>query len=250
METIKVEKSKQLQEIVRNGVEHILRLALETEINRFILSHEDRVSEEGLKQIVRNGYHRSRSVQCGIGSIEVSVPRSRDRGKNVTDKTVFQSRIIPRYLRRVDELDNLIPDYYLQALMTGDFSDLLTLLLGDEEEILSTSSVEWLEDEWRREYYDRYVQPDRHDKHDEGWGDGNWYPWIFIGLIGDGGYFNFSDQTEGYGRNKAPAPTDDLTRTNEPTFTATGGRTYGINGYDSGIKPVFMSIKPVRIPTM
>ncbi|MCP5046444.1 MAG: hypothetical protein GY940_04680 [bacterium] len=251
------EKSKQLQEIVRTGVQHMLKLALEAELNQFIRSHNNLVGEDGLKQIVRNGYHRPRSVQCGIGSIEVSVPRSRDRRKNVTHKTVFQSRIIPRYLRKVDALDDLIPDFYLNGLMTGDFSDVFTLLLGENEEILSASSVKWLEEEWKREYYDRYDCHNRDDRfepdamHERGWGegeDGEWYPWIFIGLIGDSGYFN--GHADGYGRNKAPAPDDDLTKTNKPTFIATSGRTYGINGCHSGIKPLFMDGKPVQMPAM
>ncbi|MCP5053620.1 MAG: hypothetical protein GY940_41015 [bacterium] len=252
-----VEKSKQLQEIVRTGIQHMLKLALETEIDQFIGNHNDRVGEDGLKQIVRNGYHRVRSVQCGIGSIEVSVPRSRDRSKNVKNKTLFQSRIIPRYLRRVDELDGLLPDFYLKGLMTGDFSGVFSLLLGgtgeDEcggEEILSTSWVKWLEDQWKREYYDRYYRDDHHDKHDEGWGDGEWYPWIFIGLGGDGGYDYFSGHVEGYGRNKAPAPIDGLPKTNEPTFIATGGWTYGINEYGSGIKPLFTVCKPVQVSSV
>ncbi|MCP5048760.1 MAG: hypothetical protein GY940_16435 [bacterium] len=238
------EKSKQLEEIVRTGVQHILKLALEAEINQFIGSHNNRVGEDGLKQIVRNGYHRVRSVRCGIGSIEVSVPRSRDRRKDAENNTLFQSRIIPRYLRRVDSLDDLIPDFYLKGLMTGDFSGVFSLLLGEDEEMLSSSSLKWLEDEWKREYYERYGRNDDHDREP---GDGEWYPWIFIGLIGDNGYF--SSHPKGCGRNKAPTPGEALPKTNEPTFIATGGRTYGINGYHSGIKRSFSAFKPVQVST-
>ncbi|MCP5053846.1 MAG: hypothetical protein GY940_42155 [bacterium] len=248
METFKVEKSQQFREIVRFGVQRILELALEAEITGFIRSHDDWVGEDGLKQIVRNGYHRERNVQCGIGSVRVTVPRSRDRRKNAADQTVFQSRIIPRYMRRVDELDKLIPDFYLKGLMTGDFSPVFSLLLGEDEEIFSASSVKWLEEEWKREYYDRYGGTDSHDKHDGGPGEGEWYPWIFIGLMGNGGYFN--SHVDGYGRHKALAPGDGLTKTNEPDFIATGGQTYGINGHGSGIKPLFMDCKPVRMPTV
>ncbi|MCP5051000.1 MAG: hypothetical protein GY940_27800 [bacterium] len=239
------EKSKQLQEIVRTGVQHMLKLALEAEINQFIRSHDHWVGQDGLKQIVRNGFHRSRSVRCGIGSIEVSVPRSRDRRQDVKKNTVFQSRIVPRYLRRVDALDDLIPDYYLKASMTGDFSDVFSLLLGEDEEILSNSSVQWLREQWEKEYYDRYEQRDRHAPHDEGWGDGDWYPWIFIGLCGDGEYF--SNHPKGFGRNKAPTPIEALPKTNEPAFIAASGRTDEINGYDSGIKRSFSAFKPVQV---
>ncbi|MCP5049025.1 MAG: hypothetical protein GY940_17780 [bacterium] len=259
------ETSKQLQEIVRTGVQHILKLALEAEINQFIRSHNDLAGEDGLKQIVRNGYHRVRSVKCGIGSIEVSVPRSRDRRKNVARQTVFQSRIIPRYLRRVDALDALIPQFYLKGLKTGDFSDVFSLLLDgageDGEEILSTSWVKWLEDQWKRDYYDRYEQHDRYVPHDQGWGDGDWFPWIFIGLGGDGEYF--SSHSESYGWNKAPTPIDGLPKINtqlrnrgsmdflsiEQDLIATSGQTYRKNGYDSGSELLFSASKPIRVPT-
>ncbi|MCP5048512.1 MAG: hypothetical protein GY940_15185 [bacterium] len=142
-------KRNQLSEVVRSGLQHLLELALEAEINQFIRGHDHRVGEDGLKQIVRNGYHGERTVLCAIGSITLSVPRSRDQRKNVSHKTVFQSRIVPRYLRTIDALNDLIPEFYLKGMMTGDFSGVFSLLLGEEGAILSTSSEEWLYDKWK-----------------------------------------------------------------------------------------------------
>ncbi|MCP5053717.1 MAG: hypothetical protein GY940_41510 [bacterium] len=124
---------KPFQVIIREGLETLLTVMLEKEITAFIGMHSHRVSSDGLKQIVRNGFHKERTIACGMGDIRISVPRSRDRRSGVTDKLVFQSRIIPRYMRRVAELDSYVPYLYYKGLLNGDFSQLLALLLGEEE---------------------------------------------------------------------------------------------------------------------
>ena len=107
---------------------------LEKEITAFVQRYGHLKDSAGLKQIVRNGFHKERFVSCGIGEIRVSVPRSRDRRSGVSGKLVFQSRIIPRYMRNVAELDVYVPFLYFKGMMNGDFSDLEALLMGEEEQ--------------------------------------------------------------------------------------------------------------------
>ncbi|MCP5050972.1 MAG: hypothetical protein GY940_27660 [bacterium] len=142
---------KPVREIIREGVQEILRLALEAEVSDFILCLDDKVNPDGLKRIVRNGYHRERVVQCGVGAITLSVPRTRDRGKAKEDNIIFQSRIIPRYLRKVHELDSLIPFLYFKALLNGDFSEVFSLLLGEEDTFSGPAAVT-LKREWDEDY--------------------------------------------------------------------------------------------------
>lgn len=135
---------KSLQEIVRLGAEQMLKLAVDAEIKKFMDSYKELVDENGLQQIVRHGYHRERSIQTGIGKIQVSVPRSRDRRKELNDeeKIIFQSHIIPRYLRRSKELTEFIPYLYLKGISTGDFSDVLSHLMGQEVSCSPSTVVE------------------------------------------------------------------------------------------------------------
>ncbi|MCP5049681.1 MAG: hypothetical protein GY940_21100 [bacterium] len=140
---------KPVQEVIRTGLEELLRAVLEKEMDEFIRKHRDDIGPGGLKEIVRNGYHKERAIQCSVGAVRVAVPRSRDRGKRRKKKITFQSRIIPRYMRRVDELDALIPTLYLEGLLSGDFSDIFSLLLGEADDpLLPVSAVEELKAQW------------------------------------------------------------------------------------------------------
>jgi hypothetical protein len=123
-----------LLERIRHGLEDLLEDILEKEITAFIRKHSRMKNSSGLKQIVRNGFHKERKVSCGIGEITVSVPRSRDRRVGVAEKITFQSGIIPRYMRKVPELDRYALALYIKGMQNGDFSDLYELLLGDAEE--------------------------------------------------------------------------------------------------------------------
>jgi hypothetical protein len=46
----------------------------------FLAVHADQVDEEGRRRLVRHGHAPKRSLQTGIGPIEVRRPRVRDRG--------------------------------------------------------------------------------------------------------------------------------------------------------------------------
>jgi len=140
-----------LSEIARQGAQQMLKLALEAEIEEFIKSYQNEKTSAGLQRIVRNGFHQERAIQTGIGEVKVSVPRSRDQEKNTPDKKSFQSLIIPRYLRRSQDIEELIPLLYLKGISSGDFSDVLSKLVGREIS-LSSNTVARLKKEWLNEY--------------------------------------------------------------------------------------------------
>lgn len=142
-----------LSEIARQGAQQMLKLALEGEIEDFINFYKDEKTTAGIQRIVRNGYHQERSIQTGVGELNVSVPRSRDREKNPMDKKEFQSGIVPRYLRRSKDIEELIPLLYLKGISSGDFSEVLSKLVGREVS-LSSNTVGRLKKEWLAEYGD------------------------------------------------------------------------------------------------
>jgi transposase-like protein len=80
-----------------------------------------------------------------MGSIQVRRPRVRGLDGR------FESRILPLFKRRTQELGKLLPELYLHGLAEGDFELALRGLLGDSAP-LSEAAVARLKGEWQTEY--------------------------------------------------------------------------------------------------
>ena len=98
---------------------------------------------------MRNGYLPERSIQTGIGSIPVKVPRVRDRSGSGIQYT---SRLVPRYLRKTKNIEELLPVLYLKGISTGDFEGALTSLVGPEAVGFSSTTISRLKQGWQGEY--------------------------------------------------------------------------------------------------
>jgi hypothetical protein len=80
---INPEQINPLQELLREGAHRMLATPIEAEIEAFIAQHQ------GIKAaIVRNGYLPTRSIQTGLGDIDVKVPKVRDRSGSGINLTV------------------------------------------------------------------------------------------------------------------------------------------------------------------
>ena len=118
-----------LTDILRRGAKKLLAQAIEAEISEYLEQYGNERLEDGKKAVVRNGYLPERTVQTGIGDVEVKIPKIRDRaGQN----RKFSSAIIPPYLKRSKNLSELLPVLYLKGISTGDFSEALSSILGKE----------------------------------------------------------------------------------------------------------------------
>ena len=103
----------------------MLALAIETKVEEFINQYHTLKDEGGRRAIVRNGYLPERDILTGLGSIPVSVPRVRDRRKEVSQPVQFTSSILPKYLRKTKSMEELIPWLYLKGVSTNDFPEAL-----------------------------------------------------------------------------------------------------------------------------
>jgi transposase-like protein len=147
-----VEISKDyLTSIARRGARRFLAQALELEIEEFMQSRSHIQTEGGHQAIVRNGYYPERSIQTGIGEIEVRKPRIRDR-RPADQRETFTSQILPPYLRRSKSIEELIPWLYLRGISTGDFTQALKAILGESASGLSATTVTRLKRIWEDEY--------------------------------------------------------------------------------------------------
>ena len=132
----------------------MLQAAIETEVSDFLLSHSDRVDDQGRRQVVRNGYLPSREIQTGAGPLDIAQPRVRDNSPDKTNRVSFSSSILPRYLRRSKSIEELLPWLYLKGISTGDFNEALQSLLGENAANLSPNTIVRLKEKWATEYDD------------------------------------------------------------------------------------------------
>ena len=142
-----------LEEALRQGAYQMLVKAVECEVSDFIDRHKQLLDEKGQRLVVKNGYHPEREILTGLGPILVRQPRIDDRKiRENPDEPVFSSGIIPKYLRRVASIDNLIPILYLKGISTGDFPSALAALLGENARGISASTVVRLKEQWEKDY--------------------------------------------------------------------------------------------------
>ena len=92
----------------------------------------------------RNGYGKPRQLTLGGGTIRLRRPRVRGLEER------FESRVLPLFVRRSQEVSALLPELYLHGLAEGDFDLALRGLLG-EEAALSASTVARLKSKWQAE---------------------------------------------------------------------------------------------------
>ncbi|MFZ2314618.1 MAG: IS256 family transposase [Gammaproteobacteria bacterium] len=137
-----------LTEVLRSGARKLLAAAVNAEVEEFLSQHN---SEEGIARFVRNGYLPEREIQTGIGDVAVQVPRVRDR-MNAPDEIRFGSSVIPKYLRRSGNMNDLLPLLYLKGISSNDFADALKPLVGDEARNLSPGVIGRLKAVWEDEY--------------------------------------------------------------------------------------------------
>jgi hypothetical protein len=66
--------SDALTELLRDGARQMLALAVEAEVQEFLLRHRSHQDEGRRQRLVRNGYLPERTLQTGLGAIGVRAP--------------------------------------------------------------------------------------------------------------------------------------------------------------------------------
>lgn len=138
--------------VLREGARRMLMQAIEAEVEAFLAAHAALVDEQGRRRLVRNGHAPERRLQSGLGPLEVRRPKLRDRGVAGEEPIRFTSAILPAYLRRTKNLEELLPWLYLKGVSTGQFAEALTALLGPEAPGLSAATVRRLTEAWQEEH--------------------------------------------------------------------------------------------------
>jgi putative transposase len=141
-------KGMSLDDLVRRGARQVIQQAIEGELTQLLEQYENVKTLHGRRSVVRNGYLPEREVLTGAGPVGVKVPKVRDRsGSGVK----FNSAIVPPYVRKSPRVSAALPWLYLKGISTGDMSDALGVLLGEDAKGLSANVVSRLKAQWADE---------------------------------------------------------------------------------------------------
>jgi transposase-like protein len=135
-----------LEEFTRSRIQTWIQYLLEEEVTELLGRRKsERRDPVEASAGYRNGHGKTRRLSMMAGTIEVSRPRVRDLEQR------FESRLLPLFVRRTEQVGELLPQLYLHGLAQGDFELALRGLLGDGAP-LSASSIERLRAKWQLEY--------------------------------------------------------------------------------------------------
>lgn len=137
---------EQLETMARERIQEFVQALLEEEVTALVGRRKsERREAVDAPAIYRNGHGKPRRLAMMGGTIEVRRPRLRGLEER------FESRILPLFRRRTEQVSQLLPELYLHGLAQGDFELALRGLLG-ESAPLSASSIERLRGKWVAEY--------------------------------------------------------------------------------------------------
>lgn len=138
-----------LDDLVRRGARQVIQQAIETELAELLVSCANVRTLQGKQAVVRNGYLPQRELLTGAGPIPVKVPKVRDRSRSGIK---FNSNIVPPYIRKSPCVSAALPWLYLKGISTGDMSEALRVLLGEDARGLSANVVSRLKAQWADEH--------------------------------------------------------------------------------------------------
>ena len=115
-----------IETMARLRIQRFLQELLEEEITDLL---GRRKSERGptVDGVVgyRNGFGKARRLSMTCGTVTVRRPRVRGLEQR------FESRLLPLFKRRTEEIGEMLPKLYLHGLAQGDFELALRGLLGE-----------------------------------------------------------------------------------------------------------------------
>jgi len=149
----------QLEALARQGARQMLMATLHEEVDAYLgRGRYERLSGEGQEGPGFRGYRNgvsSRRLTLGSGTVELNVPRVRDIPAG---QEPFASKIVRKYQRRSDTIDETFMKLFIEGLATRDFEPALRLLVG-EKAPLSASVISRLTQRFKA----AYTQFDRQD---------------------------------------------------------------------------------------
>lgn len=135
-----------LEAFARQSIQQLPQRMLEEEVDGLLGRHRyERRDAVDAPAGYRNGFGKPRRLSLSDGTIMLRRPRVRGLSER------FESRLLPAFKRRTEEVGRLLPELYLHGLAHGDFDLALRGLLGDGAP-LSAPSIARLKAGWQADY--------------------------------------------------------------------------------------------------
>ncbi len=135
----------QLETLAREGARQMLGRALSEEVDAYL--GRGRYERTDEYRGYRNG-STPRRLTWGAGTVDLAVARIRDVPAG---QEPFESKILRKYQRRSDTIDETFMNLFVEGLATRDFEPALRLLMGQEAP-LSASTVSRLTKQFKEQY--------------------------------------------------------------------------------------------------
>jgi putative transposase len=135
----------QLEALARQGARQILVAALNDEVDGYL--GRDRYQRQAEFRGYRNGT-TPRRLTLGSGTVALDAPRVRDIPPG---QEPFESKILRKWQRRSDTIDETFMRLFVEGLATRDFEPALRLLAGQDAP-LSPSTISRLTQQFRSAY--------------------------------------------------------------------------------------------------
>ena len=155
----------QVEELARAGAQEMLMAALNEEVDAYL--GRSRYQRDATFRGYRNGT-TPRRLTLGSGTVELDQPRVRDIPAG---QEPFDSKILRKYQRRSDTIDETFMKLFIEGLATRDFEPALRLLMG-EKPPLSASVISRLTQRFRTAYEAFEQQDLREHTFVYAWADG------------------------------------------------------------------------------
>lgn len=156
------------RQTARGFIQQFLLRALKEEASIFIDVHQDLVDENGHRKVVRNGYTEPRQVTTCYGTFEVEAPRIHSSEEGIR----FVSKILPPYLRRDPQLEEVVALLYLKGVSTNKMAEVMQEFYGDKVQGFSASNVTRLLKSIEEEYRHWSQRRLDHKRYVYWWADG------------------------------------------------------------------------------
>ena len=123
----------------------MMQQAIEAELAELLSTCSNITTLHGKRAVVCNGYLPERKVLTAAGQIIVQVPKVGDRTRSGIK---FDANVVPPYGRKLPRVSVTLPWLRLKGISTGNISDALKVLLGDDARGLSANVVGRLKRQW------------------------------------------------------------------------------------------------------
>lgn len=160
-------------EIIREFTREAIADMLMLEARQFIDERQETMAD-GKARLVLHGTLPDREVLLPMASVRVSVPRVRDRQEG-GEKLRFESKLLPRYLRRTSDFEDLIPWMYLKGFSESDFQPFFEQALGCPVPGMSRTSISNMLNSWAAEFASWESRDMSRERYAYIWADGVYF---------------------------------------------------------------------------